>query len=56
MSTSQMDILDTDDEPDTDVWQQLAERRDALEMCVDEDLPFAERAERLLERLDKEGY
>jgi hypothetical protein len=43
--------------PDTsDVWERLAERRDALEMCVEEDVPFADRAERLLERLDEEGH
>ena len=40
----------------TDVWEQLAKRRDALEMCVEEDVPFADRAEKLLERLDEEGY
>jgi len=39
-----------------DVWEQLAKRRDALEMCVEEDVPFADRAEKLLERLDEEGY
>ena len=48
------------DEPsetdEQDSWAELAEYRDALEMCIDEDVPFAERAERLLERLEDEGY
>ena len=42
--------------PSDDVWARLAEHRDALEMCVEEDVPFAGRAEKILERLDKEGY
>jgi hypothetical protein len=41
---------------ETDPWKRLAERREALELCVEEELPFAERAERLLERLEEEGY
>lgn len=45
----------TDDGSD-DVWRQLAKRRDVLEMCVEENVPFADRAERLLERLEEEGY
>ena len=40
----------------SDPWERLAERRDALEMCIEEGVPFAERAKRLLERLDEEGY
>lgn len=39
-----------------DPWECLAEHRDALEMCVEEDVPFAERAEQLLEKLEDEGY
>lgn len=41
---------------DSDPWEQLAAHRDALEMCVEEDVPFADRAEQLLERLEEEGY
>lgn len=39
-----------------DPWEQLAERREVLEMCIDEDVPFAKRAKRLLDRLEEEGY
>jgi len=39
-----------------DPWARLAEHRDALEMCVEEDVPFADRARRLLDRLEEEGY
>jgi hypothetical protein len=49
------DPFDTDVGSD-EVWRQLAERREALEMCVEEDVPFADRAERLLDRLEEEGY
>jgi len=38
-----------------DVWERLSGNRDALEMCVEEDLPFSDRAEKLLNRLDEEG-
>ncbi len=41
---------------DRDVWAHLAEHREALEILVEEDTPFAERAERLLDRLEAEGY
>lgn len=41
---------------DEDVWEQMSSHSEALEMCVDEDAPFAEYAEKLLERLDEEGY
>lgn len=40
----------------SDPWKQLAKHRETLEMCVEEDTPFAERAETLLEKLDEEGY
>lgn len=50
-----IDIEQADDS-DADVWARLAEHRDALEMCVEEDVPFADRAEKLLDRLDEEGY
>lgn len=41
---------------DDHVWEELAEHRETLEMCVEEDVSFADRAEKLLERLDEEGY
>lgn len=41
---------------DTDPWEELAEHRDTLEMCVEMDVPFADQAEKLLERLEEEGY
>ncbi|WP_198667798.1 hypothetical protein [Saliphagus sp. LR7] len=41
---------------DSDPWKQLAAHRETLEMCIEEGTPFAERAERLLEKLDEEGY
>jgi hypothetical protein len=56
MSVDEFDITDSDDSLDDNVWAKLAERREALEMCVEEDVPFADRAERLLERLEEEGY
>lgn len=43
---------DDDDDP----WERLAEHRDTLEMMIDEDVAFADRAEQLLERLEEEGY
>lgn len=41
---------------ENDVWERLSKRRDALEMCVEEDVAFADNAEKLLDRLDEEGY
>jgi len=56
MSADDIGTLAADEDPKIDVWERLAKRRDALEMCVKEDVPFASRAEKLLERLDEEGY
>lgn len=39
----------------TNIWNEVSEYRDELELIVEEDLPFAERAERLLDRLDEEN-
>jgi hypothetical protein len=50
---------DTDDDTDgdtDDVWAEVAEYRPTLEMFVERDLPLAEQAQQLLDRLDKEGY
>ena len=55
MSGDSSDTADSSD-ADDDIWKQLAERREALEMCVEEDVPFAQRAEKLLDRLNQEGY
>lgn len=55
MSRDDLDISDTIDGTE-DVWKKMAEQREVLEMCVEEDIPFADRAERLLERLEEEGY
>ena len=55
MSRDDFEISDTIDGSE-DVWKQMAERREALEMCVEEDVPFANKAEKLLERLEEEGY
>ena len=49
-------VQSIDDGDDREVWERVAEHRDMLEMCVEEDVPFAEPAKRLLDRLDKEGY
>lgn len=38
---------------DGESWAMLADYRDVLQMCIDEELPFANRARRLLERLDE---
>jgi hypothetical protein len=46
---------DTGEQSD-DVWERVAERREALELCVEEDVPFADRAQKLLDRLEEEGY
>ena len=40
----------------SDPWEELAEHREVLEMCIEEDVPFADRARALLERLEEEGY
>ena len=56
MSTDRPDQTSTTDVPKDDVWEKLDERRDVLEMCIEEEVPFAERAERLLEQLEEEGY
>ena len=54
MSTEQ--TTEPESDKSGDVWAKLAERREALEMCVKEDVPFADRAEKLLERIEEEGY
>lgn len=54
LMTAPDDLSDSDD--DTDPWERLAAHRDVLKMCIEEDVPFADRAERLLERLDEEGH
>lgn len=41
---------------DRDPWEPLAEHRDILEMCIEEETPFADRAAVLLDRLAEEGY
>ncbi|WP_170972345.1 hypothetical protein [Natronorubrum halophilum] len=41
---------------DTDPWEKVAEHRETLEMMIEEDVAWAHRAEKLLERLDEEGY
>ena len=41
---------------DSDAWARLAEHREALEMCIEEETPFADRARQLLDRLEEEGY
>ena len=56
MSGNGLDVPDGTEDDDDDIWKQLAERREVLEMCVEEDVPFARRAEKLLERLKQEGY
>lgn len=56
MSTDNADVLHSKKDPEEDIWRQLAEHRDTLEMCIEEDVPFADRAETLLDRLDEEGY
>jgi hypothetical protein len=56
MSTNRTDQTSTTNLPEDNAWEKLAERRDVLEMCIEEEVPFADRAERLLERLDEEGY
>lgn len=46
----------TPDEDDSDAWAELAEHRDTLEMCIEEDTAFAPYAENLLDELDNRGY
>ena len=55
MSTDRLGKTSTD-VPEDDVWEKLAEYRDVFEMCIEEEVPFADRAERLLEQLDEGGY
>lgn len=54
MSTT--DVPSTPADESTDPWKELAEHRDTLEMMVEEDVAWAHRAEKLLERLEEEGY
>lgn len=44
------------DQQGDDIWAEIAEHEETLEMCIEEDVPFAPRAERLLKRLEEEGY
>lgn len=44
----------TDDEKDP--WEKVAEHRETFEMLIEEDVAFAQDAERILERLEEEGY
>lgn len=37
-------------------WKRIAEHRETLEMCIEEETSFADQAETLLERLEEEGY
>ena len=39
-----------------DPWAEVAECREALEICIHEDTPFAPYARRLLKKLEEEGY
>ncbi|SEW09890.1 hypothetical protein [Natrinema salifodinae] len=41
---------------DNDPWAELAEHEDTLEMLIEEDVPMAQDAEVLLERLEEEGH
>lgn len=52
---SESERVPTADDPPGDPWEDLAEDRDTLEMLIEEDTPFADRAERLLARLDEDG-
>jgi len=45
-----------DPEDDSDPWDELAGHRETLEMLAAEDVPFSDRAQYLLDRLDEEGY
>lgn len=53
-----MSILNSlpDEEGNENPWEQLANHRETLEMCVEEDVAFADRARQLLDRLEEEGY
>lgn len=44
------------DDADDDPWERLAEHRDTLEMMVEEEVAFAGRAQKLLDRLEEEGH
>ena len=38
------------------VWEEIAEEHEeALEICIEEETPFAEKAERLLDELEERG-
>ena len=39
-----------------DPWARVARHRETLEMVAEEDVPFSDRAQHLLDRLDEEGY
>ena len=39
-----------------DPWESLARHRETLEMCVEENTPFADRARKLLEKLDAKNH
>ena len=41
---------------DEDPWERVARYRETLEMVATEDVPFSDRAQYLLDRLDEEGY
>ena len=38
--------MSTNNNAESDVWERLADSREALEMCVEEDVPFSARAEK----------
>jgi hypothetical protein len=48
--------MHVDRESDSDPWEQVAEHEEPLEMVIEEELPFAPYARRLLEALEEEGY
>lgn len=41
---------------ENDPWEELAEHRETLEMCIEEDTAFADHARRLLTELEEKGY
>ena len=43
-------------EEQEDPWARVARHRETLEMVAEEDVPFSDRAQHLLDRLDEEGY
>lgn len=44
------------DEEESDPWAELAAHRDTLQMCIEEDVAFADDARTLLAKLEEEGY